>query len=770
MLPQLDHSSQIVIVVDERRTSSPDHHGLFSGWQWEFLRGKMLRAGISPESCQFISLQDVIDCQPISLQGLIVGLGERTLRHFTDKKGIDKWQLSPLTAKSGQKFIPAYDLGRIQKQYELGLYLELALRRAASESLSPVYEREPERFLINPGIEETLAVLDRIKHEEEIAVDVETGYGQINTVGFAWSGSDAIAINVLPDRCGDYSYYELWKGIAAVLSSGSRKIFQNFIYDVSYFSAYGVRVGGPYFDTMWAMKVLWPELKSNLGNVGRIYTDRVYWKDDGKVTDEESGRRDWGAIRDWTRHYLYNCRDTTGTLVASRAQRRDLDVRGLRSFFDGYIMRLAEPILEMCSNGMPLSGAVRERLKVDSGSRVEELTRLLHEQTGMELNPNSPKQVTNYLKGLGVALPKKYDREKGESRETTDASAIKKIRLKHPEILSLATLVEIKELRTALSRYINFEARPDGRLSYSLNGCGTETLRWSGNKDAWDRGFNIQTVPREGGSVSIKSMFVAPEGYSFVEVDLRQAESRFVAYDAADSTLIDMLESGADVHSHVGNAILRQMGKDPSLIPRDEFKSTWRQLGKKAGHGLNYGMKPGVFVETVFSELDLVIKKKDAELITQAYYGLFPGIPRWHSWLRSELYNKRKLTTPFGWERYFYGRPGPDMDKEGFAFRPQSTIPYITNQLMLHLCNTRKCGDLEFQLLVQCHDSLISLVPDGFVGAYARVCLQTEVWHPAITLAGGRMVIPTEVKYGRSMDNLREYIEGELDEKRSDEG
>lgn len=1023
MTDQHDPSAQIAIVCEGPQALSSDYCGIFSGWQWESLRGKMLRGGLIPERCQLFSLPDLPPSLP---HNLIIGMGEKVLRHFTDKKGIDKWQLSPLETHAGQKFIPTFDMSRVQKQFELGLYQEMAFRRAFEEASSRTYERTAERFHLNPTLEETLAILEGIKDEPQIAVDVETGYGQINTVGFAWSSSDAVAINVLPDRCSDASYYELWCAIGRVLRGPSSKIFQNFIYDTSYFSAYGIRTENVAHDTMWAMKFLWPELKSSLGNVGRIYTKRPYWKDDGKTADEEGKKKDWGNVRDWTKHYLYNCRDTTGTWEAKQAQIEDLRRRGLLIPFTDYVMRLCEPISEMCARGMPVDPGVRERLRAESEARLGELTAAFTAEVG-EVNPRSPKQILNYLRSLGVNIPKKYNKEKGIYQESTDAASIKKIRLKLPETKALANLQEIKTLEKALSSYINFDMRADSRLSYSLNGCGTETLRFclragtkisipsgdkniedmkvgdlvycydgdknlrlehvtqsgvsgytnkfirihwstkgkrtgfldctpehkirlldgsyieankllpgmrtlalcrwinngyfklgshgakviehrfvfselngvspeivhhkdhnklnnspdnlsglsrdehvrqhrlddkrlprkvlmherargercgnaklsadevrdikrlflegysslkiarmygvtkscitgirsghtwkhielnnhrierieiitanesvydisvsrwnnfianeicvhnSGGTDAWDRGVNIQTLPREGGEVSIKQMFVAPEGFTFVEIDLRQAESRFVAYDSADKTLIDMLESGADVHTHVGKAILRQMGRDPEAIPKEEFKGTWRQLGKKAGHGLNYAMKAGVFVETVFNELDIVISKKDAELITAAYYGLFPGIPRWHKWIKNELYTKRKLTAPSGWERYFYGRPGDDMAKEAYAFRPQHTIPWIVNHLMFHLCDQRKRGNLNFHLLVQTHDSLTMLVPDGELAALARVALATEAWHPEVVLPGGRMIIPTEVKYGQTMATLTEW-------------
>lgn len=754
---------QICIIVSETTTASPEVFGIFSGYQWESLRGKFLRAGIVPDSCRFFDLQRTpieelwkLDCT------VFIAMGEKALQVTTGKRGLDKWHLSPLDCLPEfkcRKCIPTFDPSRTQKQYEYGLYVELALQRVHHESRAPSFSRTEERFHLNPGFEQTIEVLDRIKNEPRLAVDVETGYGQINTVGFAWSESDAIAINVLPNRFIDETYFELWKKIAEVLEGPSEKIMQNFIYDTSYFSAYGIRTANITHDTMWAMKVLYPELDSNLGVVGRLYTERPYWKDDGKVESEEGKKKDWGNVRDWTKHYLYNCRDTTGTFEAALAQKKDLDARELRSFFDGYVMQLHTSILEMCSNGMPFSRDMRDKLSIEIRGKVDELSHRLNEVIGREINPNSSKQKIAYLKEQGVKIPKKYDKEKGAYRESADASSLRKVALKHPELKALPIFTEIASYNKALSSYIDFDVAPsDSRIRYML-GKFTETLRFAGGTDGWGRGFNIQTVPREGGDVSIKQMFVADEGESFVEIDLRQAESRFVAYDAACKKLIDMLESDYDVHTHVTLKILAKLGKNKDEITKEEFKKTWRQLGKKSGHGANYAMKGTTFVETCFNEMDLVLPKRDAEAILEAYHEEFPEIRQnWHAGIRRELSLKRKLSAPSGWERYFYGRFGDDMFKEAYAWRPQHTIPWITNHMMLHLRDLRKRKELpDFKLIYQGHDALVLTTRDANVDPIARVCNDVSLWHPKVELAGGRMVIPTEIQFGKTMAKLEAW-------------
>lgn len=1091
-----DSTPRCIIVLDEVRTSSLDFFGCLSSYQWEgSLRPKLLEAGFRLDSVSVLTLS-AIQTRPDLLDGsnLIVGLGEAPLQFFTSRKGIDKWHLSPLETHCGRKFIGSFGFDRLQGQYELNLYLKLTLRRAFEEFSLPLpYRRAPERFLLNPDLETTFETLRALESAREIAVDVETGYGQINTVGFAWSESDAIAINVLPDRCSADTYYELWNAIARVLQRGSRKVFQNHLYDVSYFSAYGIRVGGDVFDTMWAMKVLWPELDMGLGNVGRIYTRRAYWKDDGKVEAEEGKKKDWGNVRDWVKHYTYNClsrdmrvltekgpiaigsiarkkmklkvlslnektqksewkpitnwlvkregrninwvriatagsgnkkglfvtpdhrvltfgsgwkeardvhagdilvrrgighcagtvmgtvlgdssfgksasatvktlvtsqvneelvnlkrdlfggtvskkfkttgygsnwfydlyvpvseqflslsklslvetlplltpmgialwfmddgckqkaehsphmklalqsysseertlildffrqryaekasldragslslstkmsqklcaelgqyfvpslrykmshagpefcfeqcmafksaetevltevvgvsretkkkrgystsycisvegnhnffteygvvancRDTTGTFEAAQAQRNDLRSRGLDEFFNSSILSLSRPLLEMCGNGFPLDLERREVLRAETEARIGALTERLKGEVGYDLNPRSPAQKLKYLKSIpGVKIPKKYDKEKGVYRETADSAALRKILLAKPELSALRTLGDIASLDKALSSYINFDVKEgDERVRYSL-GKFTETLRLAGGTDPWDRGFNIQTIPREGGDVSIKSMLAAPAGQSFVEVDLRQAESRFVAYRAPEPKLIDMLESGEDVHKHVAYEILKGLGK-----PASEYSKDWRQLGKKSGHGANYMMKAKTFVDSCFNEMDVVLTKKEAQVILDAYYGLFPGIPRWHKEIDQTLYRTRKLTAPTGWARYFYGRPGSDMLREAVAWEPQHTIPWLTNRLMFHLIDERRRGNLKFRLLAQVHDALYMLVPDEWVARVIAVCLRHKDWQTGIDLPGGRLFIPAEAKAGKRLSEMVDH-------------
>lgn len=232
----------------------------------------------------------------------------------------------------------------------------------------------------------------------------------------------------------------------------------------------------------------------------------------------------------------------------------------------------------------------------------------------------------------------------------------------------------------------------------------------------------------------------------FVEIDLSQAESRYVAMDACEETLLGMIERKEDIHKFVAAEIYQKPMAD---VTPDE-----RQLGKRSGHGANYGMGVSTFMDSCLKELDLVLDRKTATRALESYYRVFPGIKRWQARIRETVYRERKLTNPFGAVRYFYGRCDEASYRQAYAWKPQSTIPIITNHLMIALCEMRAANKLNFWLHAQLHDAvLISCLADEVnkIAAFAR---DTAKWHPELILPAGKLIIPTETKYGRCLGEM----------------
>lgn len=726
------------------------------GWDREFLKGKILRAGIpesqvhietisktsaAPTEEDFAACLSRLNAMP-SLR-VLVPLDEAPLRFVTGKKSITKWHLSPLDSLPEfvcRAAVPSFSPDAVKKDFALGLYVEMALARARKCLDDGGFIRKEYRFRINPPLAETLELLKELETKEWLSVDFETGRGQINTVGFAWSASDAIAIKTLD---GDYSqeeFLQLWQAIGRVLEGSPKKIPHNAIFEVMCASAYGIHIQNITHDTQVAQKFLYPELKKGLHNVARIYTNEPYWKDDGKVLSEEGDKKDWSNIRDWDRHFTYNCKDTTGTFEAAFSQLEDLRNRAQLGLFYDYIQRLIYPLSEMCIRGLPLDSIKQAELLEEYEDKVASLRANLSQP----INPGSSKDKIALLKGKGYKIPRVL-RSTGKTSESADELSLKKLRLKHPDDTDLKALIAVSHTQKALSSYIKVKTLGRGTVHFMLDAHGTETGRFSSTKDPWSCGFNAQTIPEYA-----KAILSWPKGSerTFLQIDLRQAESRYVAYASADPDLIRMLETpGEDIHRYVAAEIFG--------IAQSQVTPEQRQLGKKSGHGANYSMGEVTFQESCLKEMDLVLSRTEAAKTLAAYHKLFPGIRRWHASIKKELWAKRKLSNPFGRTRYFYGRLDDNTFREAYAYCPQSTIPDVVNALMLRLWQERVLGKLDFWLHLQCHDSLTlscNCIEDA--RKIAEFAHDLDLWHPEIVLPAGRLRIPVSIEVGTCLGEL----------------
>lgn len=753
------HTSRVSILSGEPPSISDfREHQVFTGWAREFLKTSLLQAGLHPSEIRFDQCKGTREETLAYLNSmpeleLIIPMGSKALEWVTGKVSIDKWHLSPLDTVDelrAPKAVPTFPPKRVMSEFRLQLYVIKAMQRAKVGLDYPgPWKRKTLNFHSNPKFDETIDILKSLQSEPILANDVETGNGVINTVGFAWSTTDAIAINTLPERLSDEKYHVLWDHIRILLESDQKKIYQNLIYENLYYSKYGIRCSNNYWDTMWAMRVLWPEFEIGLDNVGRFYTNEQYWKDVGKDHKGEGKKKDWGNIKDWTAHYHYNMLDCAGTMEAYENQLIDFKSRGIQQLelFTKYVMPLSAPIVEMCSRGLPVNEVNRLAMEVEVGDKIKELMTTLPEG----FNPKSPKQKKEFLKAKGYTIPKA--RVAGKMQESTNELAVKKLRLKHPEDKDLSTLLKLAKHNKALGSYIKFGYDDDGYARYMMNGVGTETLRFSSSKDPWGNGFNAQTLPKD-----YKKLFDAPEGQTWFQIDLAQAESRFVAYDCCDETLIRMLEDPKeDIHGYVAAGIF-ECSEEQVQRERRAGDISKRQLGKKSGHGANYAMAANTFMESCLKEMDLVLSRKESQKVLDTYHSLFPGIRRWHASIRKTLYDTRKLSNPFGYTRYFYGRMDDNTFREAYAFKPQSTIPMITNRLMLHLLGLRTEGKLDFSLHNQVHDSVLILAkddPDHYL-PIRDVAQNLDLWHPEIILPAGQLKIPTDCEVGTNLGRLKD--------------
>jgi len=752
MLLEDNPDARILIVSDFLGPNEKAEGRVLAGHSRNLLLGALLRAGIPSTDLSLLALygempygnkvsnlkQENLTAGIAKLKeilrersqiNLIVPLGNVALRVLTGHVSIQKQQLSVLKSRiefGGRKVLPLFHPREVLKSYTDSAYLSFGALKIKEEAFSPQISIPERKFWLNPTFEDTLQFLDRCLVTEDLSVDLEFGRGQINTVGFSISPTEAIAIQVLPDRFGAEKFHMLWDKIRQVCESDVPKVAQHALVELMWFSLYGIRLTNIVHDTMTCQKFLHPELKAGLDNVGRLSTPFPYWKDDNENWNPQTPR-------DWMAHLEYNCKDTTGTHWAYREQVKDLKEQGTYDLYYGFVQKFFPPITEMCSRGLLINAETHQRFLTKAERELQNyagrINEILQARTGQTININSNQQLKKALKNLGMKIPIK------DGKESTDKKALVKLKKKHPREDILELLIKRSAKQKLISSYLRFGFHNDGRVRYSLNGCATETGRWNSTKDPFGKGFNAQTIPKY-----VRKIFVAEEGKILVEIDLAQAESRYVAWEAPEPTLMRLINERRDIHRYVASKIFNKR--------EENISQSERQLGKKSGHAANYGVGPRTFSESCMLD-GMDITTTESRNIIEGYYEVFPGIRRRQKNIREHVTRHKAITTPLGRKRIFHDRIGDGLFREAYAYCPQSTIPDITSHLMLFLWE-----DPEIEFLLQVHDSLLLQVKEDKVEELINKATNLDNWHPEIHLAGGQLRIPVDIQVGTCWGDL----------------
>jgi hypothetical protein len=183
-----------------------------------------------------------------------------------------------------------------------------------------------------------------------------------------------------------------------------------------------------------------------------------------------------------------------------------------------------------------------------------------------------------------------------------------------------------------------------------------------------------------------RTLIIPDPGYTIVDMDLDRADAQFVAWEANDDTLKAILKAGADLHLENAKAIWGD---------HITKKSPERQLAKRFCHAVNYGAYPKKLAKA------LGISVKLAEWIYARWFQIHPGIRDWHKRVKADLFSKRLVTNPFGYERYYFDRPEKCIN-EALAWCPQSSVGIIINTAWDNIDTNLP----EVEVLMQVHDSL----------------------------------------------------------------
>lgn len=662
---------------------------------------------------------------------VVVVMGNEALAAVTGKRYIMK-QRGSIFSVGGVKIIPTLHPAMVMRQYEFRPVAVLDFKRVKEESLTPNMPTPyKDKFIINPSFEKVIDTLRLLHKEKRVAFDIETGQNQIICLGFGWSKEDSICIPIFYSGNSWWTYEQevaIIREIKLLFLDGNVEfIAQNAQFDMIYLAdKWGVDVKNLWMDTMIAFHCTYPEMRKGLDFLCSIYTKRPYYKD-----MPGSGG---GPDQLWT----YNCLDTVVTWEVAHELKPEMEEFGTFDFYRSHSHKLIKPLIEMQRRGVRIDMPLRQAIDKNLETELTDMQQRLNKAIGHDLNPNSPKQMKEFLYDE-MKLPPQRNRKTGNL--AADEDALENLAKKNPSPI-FDLILDIRKVRKVLSTYIRAQLDDDGRIRCNYVITGTKTGRLSSRESVYGSGTNLQNIPR---GELVKCIFVPDSGNQFINADLAQADARVVAYLAEETRLQALFERGEDIHRY--NAAM-VYNKKLEAVSDDE-----RYVAKTLVHAAHYGVGARRFGKEVGCS-----ENRARELLNQ-YYSLYPGIKRWHLEIEDKLKKTRTLTTPLGRKRMFFSRWSPDLVREGLAYIPQSTVNDIIN-----LGIVRSDGHMPpgWSLCLQNHDAILFQTPIEAdpMHIYKFVKYYFEI---PIEINRKMVTIPVDIKVGKNWAEMKklDIMEGE---------
>jgi len=593
---------------------------------------------------------------------ILVPLGAEALRAILPaRKGIEAHRgfVHRLTEiHPGLPVVATYHPANLFRAPENYPITALDLKKAGRIAISGPRERSYS-ILTGLNFRRIVAVLQGIAAGAlgpRISFDIETVGQHTRCLGLAWSETHALVVPFLQRRSGisldetESPFENAWteeeeRQILDVLfrifsNPGIEKVAQNFPFDSTILEQdFGLPCVGLAVDTLLLSHSCHSELPKSLDFLTSIYTDLHKYSDYNSSLDSST----------WT----YNGFDCCVTFEVAGVLEGEARELGCWEHFQTIVMPAMHALTRVQNRGVRVDEVFRATRRQSCQQREVELLQGIHALAGQELNPNSPKQMKEYLYGE-LKLPKR--RLRGEV--TVNEDALRALARKFPQHEPLLrTVLEYRGERKFRSTYLEARLREDHRLTTSYNVAGTVNGRISSGKTIFGIGGNLQNVPKNA-----RPMFLPEEGHVWIKVDLSQAEVRVVAWIARIHPLIERFldEPGFDIHRWSASLVFG--------VSEDTVSSAQRAIGKIGVHGGNYGLGPQK-ASTLYD-----IPFQDAKRSLEGYRSAIPELQTWWTDVQNQLQATRVLRTPLGRVRRFLGLFNDELYRSAYSFIPQAVV------------------------------------------------------------------------------------------------
>lgn len=704
--------------------------------------------------CARLNVDAVLTTSTSTLQTLLADTPDY-IPHPRKKPTLDNYAGSLLRLRSGREVLILNPLERLYsisyEKFVVNRYLSKLTRK---NNWYPQTEFKWKKI----RHDEQYRILEEINKAALVAIDIETPWPADSLRSI-----ECVSYTVYNKLTHTSSSYVIpfeetwhWEFIRAANSSPAPKIFQNGLFDNSYFLRWGVPCRNWFYDTFHLFHCWYSELPKRLDFITSFALRNVrYWKDDGRTGNVEDLHR-YNALDGWA---------TLNSFLALLAECPDWAITN----YCEHEFPLVFPCLHASLEGLLADVPRMLQIKEEKEKKAQKLlTRIRFLVSETDYNPNSAKQTSQLFKLLGCEDLVKSDllSDWENSRRGTGKIPMAKAKYRHPLNNKILSLIEqYKKETKQTSTYFAPDKLWQNLILYDLNPGKTDTGRAASTESSFNCGWQIQNIPRD--DLAFKECCIAPEGWYIAEIDKKQSEARCVGYLSGEQKLIDLVESSHDYHAW--NAA--EFFGVPYETIYDEasgkvLNKPLRDLSKRTNHGANYNMGAEVMLDTMGPErvaaakialkLPAAYSLRDVcQHLLDRYDAVYPGIRgKWYRTLIARIETTKKLVSPLGWTRYFFGDPKRNKEhlNAAVAHEPQNLSVAIINKEWRKIWHATVYGELRNRVRIkaQIHDSLLFIYRDKDKEA-AQLVQQMMDSRVVIIGADGKkrsMFIPSDLSLG----------------------
>ena len=380
----------------------------------------------------------------------------------------------------------------------------------------------------------------------------------------------------------------------------------------------------------------------------------------------------------------------------------------LKELYDTTEHPLIGIIKRMHECGVRIDTRVLEELRDTYRKELSVIEKRIYEAAGREFNISSPRQLGEVLFDE-MGLVAKGQKKTATGQRSTKESELEKIRDLHPIV---ADVLEFRGLQKLLSTYI--EALPpllwdDGRLHAQFLQYGAVTGRMASQNPG------LQNIPmRTERGRAIRHAFVPRDGFTLVGLDYSQIELRIAAILSGDEKLIEIFNTGRDVHQEVAAAVFN--------VAPDAVDYEMRRRAKIINFGILYGMGVNAL------KTQLGTTQSEAHTFYDDYFATFDTLAKYLESTRGFARKHGYTETLFGRRRQFPEMKSPlpyvraQAERMAINAPIQGTQADIIKRAMVevdrYLIESKQTEDA--YLLLQVHDELVYEVRDDRVEELAQ--------------------------------------------------